>query len=139
MNQNQSCELNIDCPFSLAKKHDIHKPWTLKTKSIASCQKSQIIRCSVIHFSKNERASEVCTMESSQKLDFPIFEAFLSNVEIKGLPGPKKKIKNKIWPLTQREKRKFFYWLYILIFRGASFSFKNSTFLITYPNWQVLN
>ena len=43
-------------------------------------------------------------MESTQKLDFPIFKAFISNVEIKGLPGAKKKnIKNGPWPKGKKE------------------------------------
>ena len=77
----------------MAKKHDIHKPSTLKTKTIACCQKSQITSCPVIHILKNERALKVFPMESSQKWDLPIFKAFISNVEINGLPGPKKKNK----------------------------------------------
>ena len=32
-------------------------------------------------------------MESSEKLDFPIFKAIISNGEIEGLPVPKKKNK----------------------------------------------
>ena len=89
----------------MAKKHVIHKPWTLKTKSIACCQKSQIISCPVIHILKNERASKVFPVESSQKWDFPIFKAIISNVEIKGLLGPKKK-KNKKLKIAPDPKRK---------------------------------
>ena len=109
MNQNQSYEQNIDCPLSLAKKHNIHKPWTLKTKSVACCQKSQIISCSVIHFLKIERAPKVCPMESSQKWDLPIFKAFIYSGEIEGHPGPKKKNKKyKLAPDPKRRKNIFF-------------------------------
>ena len=76
-----TCTLNTETQFTCT--------WTLKTKLIACGQKSQIIHYSVIHFLKNERASKVCTMKSLRKSDFPIFKTFTSNVEIKGLRGPR--------------------------------------------------
>ena len=54
-------------------------------------------------------------MESSQKRDFPIFKAIISNGEIEGLPGPKKKNKKyKLAPDPKRKKNIFFigYMLY---------------------------
>ena len=98
----------------MAKKHDIHKPWTLTTKSIACCQKSQIISCPVIHILKNERASKIFPMESPHK----------------GAPWPKekKKTKNKKKPLTQKGK-----WIFsLLVIYYIPFSEKflqNSQFL----------
>ena len=49
-------------------------------------------------------------MESSQKWDLPFFEAFLSNAEIKGLPGANKK---KNMAPDPKGKRKIFFLLVI--------------------------
>ena len=51
-------------------------------------------------------------MESSQKWDFPIFKAFISNGEIEGLPGPKKK--NKKLKLAPDPKRKMNFFLFFI-------------------------
>ena len=53
-------------------------------------------------------------MESSQKWDFPIFKDFISNGEIEGLPGPKKKNKKLKLAPDLKSKKNIFYWLYII-------------------------
>ena len=56
---------------------------------------------------------KVCTLEFSWKWDFPTFKAFISNVEIRGLPLPKEKKKEKkIRDPAQRKKNLLVIYIY---------------------------
>ena len=106
--------------------------WRLKTEDwrlLVNCALSKKSDYSLLRHSLFEKWKSLESLRHGifAEVGLPYFQVLHFQCWNQGLPWPKEKEeeKQKLGPLTQREKRNFFYWLYIFIFKVASFSFKN--------------